>query len=272
MTTSQGDATARRVLFLGCGDLGTGAAHRLFRAGMRVAVVELAVPLAVRRAAAFAEAARAGEVQIEGVACRRVELASLRPPGPAADAVALVVSPLEAALAHFAPHAVVDARMAKRILPPLVPTRYFRVALGPGHEVGEDCDVVVETLRGPELGQLRWHGKASPDTGEPGEVGGHTAGRVVRAPQSGVLRLTVRAGATVRAGEKIGEVAGEPVRASIGGMVRGLLAEGDLVTGGQKLGDIDPRPAPPPLDQISDKARTIGDAVLTALLAGLGPH
>ena len=62
------------VLFIGCGDLGTGGAHTLARAGFPVVLVELAQPQAVRRRVSFAEAARAGAVQVEGLHCRRVEL------------------------------------------------------------------------------------------------------------------------------------------------------------------------------------------------------
>ncbi len=269
MSDASRSAPAWRVLFLGCGDLGTGAAHRIFRAGMRVAAVELAVPLAVRRMAAFSEAARVGEVSIEGVRCRRVETRDLHPPGPPAGEVALVVDAIEGALEAFAPHAVVDARMAKRVGAPILPFRFFRVALGPGHVAGEDCDAIVETLRGPELGLVRWRGSASPDTGVPGEVGGQSAGRVIRSPARGLLHLSVAPGERVRAGDVLGSVGGVPIRSAIGGMLRGLLAEGDPVQEGQKLGDVDPRPEPPPLDRISDKARAVGEGVLTALLQGL---
>ena len=147
--------------------------------------------------------------------------------------------------------------------------RLFRIALGPGHVAGEDCDAVIETLRGPELGTVLWKGAACADTGEPGEVGGETTGRVLRAPAAGILRLRIAPGAQVRAGDVVGEVASIPLRAAIDGMMRGLLADGDRVQEGQKLGDIDPRPAPPPLDCISDKATAVGAGVLTALRVGL---
>jgi xanthine dehydrogenase accessory factor len=183
--------------------------------------------------------------------------------------VTLTLASIEAAVEVFAPHAVVDARMAKRLLPPPLPRSLLRIALGPGHTAGDDCDAVVETLRGPSLGAVLWRGAATADTGQPGGVGGETTGRVLRAPVAGTLRLTVQPGSRVRAGEAVGNVAGTPVRAAITGMVRGLLADGDAVLAGQKLGDIDPRAEPPPLDSISDKARVIGEGVLTALREGL---
>lgn len=259
--TSPGDI---RVLFLGCGDLGTGAAHRLFDVGFRVAVLELPVPLAVRRRVAFAEAARRGEVEVEGVVCRRVELAGLRHAWPS-DAVPLVVGDVEPALGALGPHAVVDARMQKRpsALPPH-PGR-FVVALGPGHTAGVDCDAVVETERGPDLGRVLWTGSAAADTGVPAELGGASAARVLRAPAAGVLRARVGIGDRVRAGDVVGDVGGMPVVSAIGGLVRGFLADGDRVHAEQKLGDVDPRPSAPSPDRISDKARAVGDGVLRAI-------
>jgi xanthine dehydrogenase accessory factor len=269
MTLPTNSLAGVRVLFLGGGDLGTGAALALQGAGMRVAIVELGLPLAVRRRAAFAEAARQGEVTVEGVCCARVGVQELRAPGPSSACIALVVAPIEAALAAFTPRVVVDARMAKRPLPPPLPGSCLRIALGPGHTAGADCDAVIETMRGADLGAVLWHGAAVPDTGQPGDIGGETHGRVLRAPVTGMLHLAVEPGSAVRAGDVVGHVAGSPVRAAIGGMVRGLLADGDPVQAGQKLGDIDPRPVPPALDAISDKARAVGAGVLTAVREGL---
>src|SRR5689334_13158434 len=56
----------------GGGDLATGVAYRLFRAGFQVVVTEIPRPTVVRRTVAFAEAVYAGECQVEGVLARRV--------------------------------------------------------------------------------------------------------------------------------------------------------------------------------------------------------
>jgi len=258
-----------RVLFLGGGDLGTGAAHQLVSAGLRVGIVELATPLAVRRAVAFAEAARAGTIEVEGVRCVRVELESFG--GDAVPGVVpLCVAPIATALGRFTPQAVVDARMQKRPLEIEFGPGIFRVALGPGHVAGADCDAVVETLRGPDLGRVVWQGSAAPDTRVPGEVGGEAARRVLRAPVPGVLRLRARIGERVAAGAVVADVEGHPVASAIAGLVRGLLADGDRVDAGQKLGDIDPRPDAPPADRISDKSRQVGTGVLTAIATHFG--
>ncbi len=257
------------VLFIGCGDLGTGAAHALVRAGFAVAIVERRHPLAIRRRVAFAEAAQSGQVTVEGVVCRRTALASLVGSGwPAPDAgvrvVPLFVEPLQQVLARLRPDVVVDARMTKRPLRAL-PAHCFRVALGPGHRVGRDCDAVVETLRGPTLGQVLWSGAAASDTGVPGEIGGETIRRVLRAPCSGVWHTHLEIGAHLEVGDIVARVGRRPVRAALSGMVRGLLRDGERVRAGQKVGDIDSRARPPVVHRISDKARAVGGGVLQAV-------
>ncbi|GAB4500603.1 MAG: hypothetical protein Fur0035_01430 [Anaerolineales bacterium] len=59
------------ILIQGGGDLGTGIAMRLHRAGFRVLITELAQPLAVRRAVCFSEAIYEGAHSVEGLTARR---------------------------------------------------------------------------------------------------------------------------------------------------------------------------------------------------------
>ncbi|MFQ5600012.1 MAG: selenium-dependent molybdenum cofactor biosynthesis protein YqeB [Candidatus Krumholzibacteriia bacterium] len=264
------EAAELPVLFVGCGDLGTGAAHALFGAGFPVAVVERPLPLAVRRRAAFAEAARSGVVEVEGVRCRRVALAQLAPAAWPGDAIPLVTEPHEAVIRALVPAVVVDARLAKRKLQTAVPDSMFFVVLGPGCAAGRDCDAVIETLRGPDLGRVIWEGGATADTGVPGKLGGVSVERVLRAPHTGSLRVRAGIGARVRAGDVVATVGGEPVCAAVDGVLRGMLADGDRVAAGQKLGDVDPRPQPPPVDAISDKSRAVGRGVLEAVRTRFG--
>jgi xanthine dehydrogenase accessory factor len=274
------------VLFIGCGDLGTGAAHVLQRAGFPVVIVERPRPQAVRRRVAFAEAARRGETQVEGVRCRRVALPWLlgrwqrkagrkqkvtmrrTPTGTLLEDlgfVPLVVGDWKPVVRALQPQVVIDARLAKRKLPGVMPSRTFHVALGPGHVAGRDCDAVVETLRGGDLGRVLWRGAAAPDTGIPGEIGGMTSERVLRAPVSGVLLQAKAIGTQVRAGEVVARVGNRAVRTPIAGVVRGMLVVGDRVHRGQKLGDVDPRRKAPAVHRISDKARQVGHGVLVAI-------
>ncbi len=61
------------VLLRGGGDLASGVALRLHRAGIGVVITELAQPLAVRRTVSFAEAVFEGTCEVEGVKARLIE-------------------------------------------------------------------------------------------------------------------------------------------------------------------------------------------------------
>ena len=64
------------VVLRGGGDLASGAAYMLNRAGFPVIVLELPEPLAIRRRVSFATAVDEGEVTINGVTGRCTDLPS----------------------------------------------------------------------------------------------------------------------------------------------------------------------------------------------------
>jgi xanthine dehydrogenase accessory factor len=143
------------------------------------------------------------------------------------------------------------------------------IGLGPGHRAGIDAHFVIETARGPQLGQVIVEGAALPHTGIPGEVAGVGAARLLRAPRAGRLRALRSLGDLVEAGEVVALIDDEPVRAGISGLLRGLRPSSTLVEAGRKIGDVDPRRDPALLTTISDKARCIGVGVLAALRLAL---
>ena len=59
------------VLIKGAGDLATGTAVRLYRAGIPVVMTEVAQPTAVRRTVAFCQCMYDGAAQVEGITARR---------------------------------------------------------------------------------------------------------------------------------------------------------------------------------------------------------
>jgi xanthine dehydrogenase accessory factor len=251
------------VVLRGGGDLATGAAWRLKRAGFGVVVCELDAPLTVRRSVAFSTAVSEGSVTVEGIRGVRVPVAEAAVLARS-DQVPVVISvglPLHADV-------VVDARMAKRLLDTTIGDAPLVVALGPGFTAGRDCHAVVETMRGPQLGRVFWTGSAAPNTGTPGVIGGRGAERVLRAPAAGTISWRARIGQVVQAHEVLGTVAGAEVRAPFPGLVRGLVADRTAVPAGLKIGDVDPR-ADTDWQQISDKALAIGGGVLEAVLTWL---
>ena len=255
------------VLIKGAGDLATGVALRLWRAGISVVMTDLAQPTAVRRTVAFCQCIYDGTAAVEGVTARRVDTREEIRSCLRRGEIPVRADP-EARLRTWFPFdAVVDAILAKRNLGTRLEDAPVVVALGPGFTAGVDCHAVVETQRGHDLGRVITRGSAQPDTGIPGAVEGYTVERLIRAGQDGIFQPQVRIGDLVARGDVVARVDGAPVYAQISGRVRGMLPDGLRVRTGMKAGDIDPRCERDLCHTVSDKARAVGGGVLEALLA-----
>ena len=256
------------VCVRGGGDLATGVAYRLFRAGFPVVILELPQPLAIRQAVSFAQAVYTGETQVEGVEARLsagvAEAVALAKSGT----VAVMVDPAGYAIPRLNPTVLVDARLLKASGGDTSPEQALLViALGPGYTVGRDCHAVIETNRGHDLGRVLWQGRAAPDTGTPGAVKGRSGDRVLRAPTDGAVQSVVKIGDSVSSGQLIATVGGEPLRSPFAGVLRGLLHDGVPVPAGKKIGDVDPRGERRHCFTISDKALAVGGGVVEAILS-----
>lgn len=258
-----------RVLIKGAGDLATGVAWRLWRAGFPVAMTELPQPLALRRCVAFAEAIYASQTTVEGVTARRVEGVQEVQSAWAQGLLPVMVVGESSLLAAFQPRVLVDAIMAKRNLGTRLDDAPLVIGLGPGFTAGEDVHVVIETNRGHYLGRALWSGRAQPDTGRPGPIAGKECERVVRAPSRGVFTGLRQIGEQVSAGDTLGHVGGDPVLAPLNGVLRGLIHNGVWVKKGLKIGDVDPRGEANHCFTISEKSLAIGGGVLEAILVYL---
>ena len=174
-------------------------------------------------------------------------------------------------LKEVRPWALVDAILAKKNLGTNRNMADKTIGLGPGFAAGEDVDLVIETMRGHNLGRIISRGTALPNTGTPGLIGGAGKERVIHSPAMGILFGKVRIGDRVEKGQPVaGIVTGQGevvVEASLTGLVRGLIRDGYPVAKGFKIADIDPRESEyENCFTISDKARAIGGSVLEALL------
>ena len=212
------------VVIRGGGDLASGAAYQLHRAGFPVVILELAMPLAIRRAVSFASAVTEGEVSIEGISGVRAGSVTDAVSVAQGGAVAVLVSP-DPPDAVF--DVVVDARIAKRNIDTHIDQAKLVIGLGPGFTAGVDCHIVIETQRGHHLGRVLREGQAEPDSGVP--------------PTDGLVTWRLEIGETVKTGVAIGSVADQDVVATIDGVVRGLLTPGFNAQKGLKIADIDPR-------------------------------
>ena len=176
-----------------------------------------------------------------------------------------MVDPQAACRSFIQPQVLVDAILAKRNLGTSIQDAPAVIALGPGFTAGVDCHAVVETMRGHNLGRVYYQGSALPNTGVPGEIGGFTKERVMHAPAGGTFRAIHKIGDRVEAGEAVAQVDGVPVITHISGILRGILTDGLQIPQGMKCADVDPRCQPNNCFTVSDKARSLGGAVLEAM-------
>ena len=180
--------------------------------------------------------------------------------------VAVLVDPDAGILTRMSPVVVVDAIMAKSNTGTRRADGRVVIGLGPGFSAGADVDAVIETERGHELGRVIREGSARRDSGVPGEIGGHGAERVLRAPADGVARTLKQIGDLVTKGDPVMLVGEIAVVAPFDGCLRGLIHDGLAVRRGMKIGDVDPRGDTRYAATVSDKARAIGGAALEAAL------
>lgn len=254
----------KTVLIRGAGDLASGAAAQLHRTGWRVIMTELPQPLSVRCQVCFSRAVYEGSCRVEEIEARRLDSLDgweKLPP----EIIHVTTLPYGQVLETVRPALVVDGIMAKRNLGLAMDDAETVVALGPGFCAGRDCHAVIETQRGPALGRPIFEGPAAADTGVPGLIGGETLARVLRAPQTGVIRCRSAIGDTVSAGQILATVGDLPITAAIGGVLRGMLPDGTAVEPQMKCGDVDPRGIRELCFTISDKSLKVGAGVLEAI-------
>ena len=235
-----------RILIKGAGEHSSGTAHRLFRAGFRVAMTDLAWPKAVRLTVSFCTAIFDREITVEGVravACKPDNTAMLATFDW--SHIPVFIDPDCRLKDLWRPDVIIDGRILKTNLDNHVGDAPLVIGYGPGLTAGRDVDFVVETSRGHDLGRIITHGPAAADTGVPGPIAGLTHQRVLRSPADGTLQPHRRIGDIIHAGDLIATVSGQPIP------------------------DIDPRGDPAYCHTLSDKTRTISGAALEIILSFL---
>lgn len=264
------DRKEQLVIVRGGGDIATGTIHKLHRSGYPVLVLETGFPSAIRRCVAFSEAVYDGTAEVEGVTSVKAsgyeEACSIMEQG----AVPVMIDETCEVLHEAKPWAVVDAILAKKNLGTTRDMAGKTIGLGPGFTAGQDVDLVIETMRGHNLGRIIGNGSAEPNTGVPGIIGGVGAERVIHSPAKGIFFGKAMIGDMVEKGQAIGTIItgqGEvAVEASLTGLLRGIIKDGYPVVKGFKIADIDPRKSEyENCFTISDKARCIAGSVLEGL-------
>lgn len=253
------------IMIRGGGDLASGVATRLLRAGLKVVITEIEQPLAVRRSVSFAEAIYENQVTIENMTGR-----SVPDPGDtfrilnilSKNQVPVLIDPGCTSANALHPGVIIDARMRKTAPETIGYSPLLYIGLGPGFIAGQNCQVVIETRRGHTMGRVYWQGTPESDTGQPeGDPR-----RVLRAPTDGLLIAHAIIGQILKQDEPIAEVNGQIILAPFHGILRGLIHPGLQVARGWKIGDLDSRSDPALCRRVSDKALAVGGGVLEAIL------
>lgn len=251
----------------GAGEMASAVAWRLYKANIRrILMVEVPYPLAVRRKVSFCEAVYEGRQVVEDVTAVLIRDLQGLQQAWAEGHIGVAVDPHWKLLESLKPHVLVDGILAKKNLGTSRAEAPLVIALGPGFKAGIDAHLVIETNRGHDLGRIITQGEAQPNTGVPGEIGGYTEERVLRAPVKGTFRAAKAIGDLVSEGDLVGRVDEADVRAGVSGVIRGLIRDGTPVDKALKIGDIDPRGRRDFCPTISDKARSIAGSVLEAVL------
>lgn len=254
------------VLIKGAGDLATGIAYRLKKSGFDVVMTEIHKPTTVRRTVAFSQAVFDNEIVIEGIKGVKVNNINEIYEEIREGNIPIIIDEKAEIIKELRPDVVVDAIIAKKNLGTSIEDAPIVIGVGPGFEAKVDCHLVVETKRGHYLGKVIEEGSAIPNTGVPGNIGGYTKERIIRASSNGKIKPVVAIGDFVKKGDIVAYIDGIEVLAEIDGIVRGMLQEGIEVFKGMKSGDIDPRCEKDHCFTISDKARSIGGGVLEAIM------
>ena len=255
------------ICIKGAGEMASGVAWRLYMANFRrLFMLEVPNPLAVRREVSFCEAIHDKTKTVEDVVAVKADTIEDISAIWDAGNIAVMADPKWAAVKELNPDVVIDAILAKRNLGTSREEAPLVIGLGPGFFAGEDVHLVIETNRGHHLGRIITSGQAEPNTGIPGNIGGFTEERVLRAPANGDFTPQKAIGESVKKGEIIGMVGGVDVRPQIDGVLRGLIRPQSRVSKGLKIGDIDPRGEVDFCFTISEKARAIGGSVLEAVM------
>lgn len=255
------------IIVRGAGDLATGIIYRLYKSGFKILALEDEKPSAIRRSVSFSECIYNLEQTVEGVKSKKVN--NLKEMQECWDnkEIPVIIDPKAQYIKNLKPEIVVDAIIAKKNYGTNIKMAPITIALGPGFIAGKDVSIVIETMRGHNLGRLIFDGEALANTGEPGEIGGVTKQRVIYSEKEGVFRSVKKIGESVKKNQVLGYVDNTPIYATIEGILRGVIPDNYLVKSKLKIADIDPR-----LNEysncftISDKARSLGGSVLEAIL------
>ena len=253
------------IVIKGAGDLATGIAWRLHRSGFSVVCTDIAKPTTVRCTVAFSRAVYEGEATVMGLTAKLAKDAADARRLLAEGFVPVLVDPDYTEARKLEPAVLVDAIIAKKNLGTKITDAPLVVGVGPGFTAGENCHFCVESNRGHDMGRTIYEGSPEPDTATPGNVGGFSGERIIRATADGIWHPVVKITDVVEKGDLVAYAGDTPVYAQMGGIVRGMMPEGTPTRLGLKSGDIDARCKVENCFTPSDKALAIAGGIMEGI-------
>lgn len=121
-----------KILIKGAGDLASGIAWRLQRAGFPIIMTEIEKPLTVRLTVSYSDAVYENEVNIEGIKGKLVSNYQEAQEVIAQDKIAVIVDENADIVKEYKPDIIIDAIMAKKNINTKIDDAPIVIAVGPG--------------------------------------------------------------------------------------------------------------------------------------------
>ena len=261
------------VIVRGGGELASGTIHALYRAGFKVLVLEQKQPSATRRRVAFSEAMYRGESKVERIVCHKAKNLIEAKDRLKKGELVMLEDPNARCVKALKPQVLVDAILSHSTNGTTKDMAEHTIALGPGFCAGRDVDVVVETMRGHNLGRLIYEGYSARSQDIYSSTVGASANmeHLIFAPEEGTVDILSTISLMVKKGEPLAQLHTPDgrtieIKATIDGVLRGALHKGSKVKKDQKIADIHPTMGQEERFTISDKARCVAGSVLEAVM------
>ena len=261
------------VIVRGGGELASGTIHALYRAGFKVLVLEQKEPSATRRRVAFSEAMYRGESKVERIVCHKAKNLIEAKERLKKGELVMLEDPEARCVRELKPQVLVDAILSHSTNGTTKDMAEHTIALGPGFCAGRDVDVVVETMRGHNLGRLIYEGYSARSQDIYSSTVGASANmeHLIFAPEEGTVDILSTISLMVKKGEPLAQLHTPDgrtieIKATIDGVLRGALHRGSKVKKDQKIADIHPTMGQEECFTISDKARCVAGSVLEAVM------
>jgi len=261
------------VIVRGGGELASGTIHALYRAGFKVLVLEQKEPSATRRRVAFSEAMYRGESKVERIVCHKAKNLIEAKDRLKKGELVMLEDPNARCVKALKPQVLVDAILSHSTNGTTKDMAEHTIALGPGFCAGRDVDVVVETMRGHNLGRLIYEGYSARSQDIYSSTVGASANmeHLIFAPEEGTVDILSTISLMVKKGEPLAQLHTPDgrtieIKATIDGVLRGALHKGSKVKKDQKIADIHPNMGQEECFTISDKARCVAGSVLEAVM------